>query len=169
MNLLLFGFKASGKTHFGKKLAALMHRPFIDTDDLIIELYGHKKPIRKIYEDLKEIGFRNLEKKTIPLLQNIENSIIGLGGGMVLDPENLEQLQKVGTLVYLKTSPEVLKKRIFMEELPAFFDKSDPERAFHDMIQEREPIYRSIPALTIDTDLLDEAGVIAALRAILVL
>lgn len=173
MNLLLFGFKASGKTHFGKLLSHELNRPFIDTDHLIIELYKKdtdtKRTIQQIYQELGEARFRSLEKRALKLLKSFDNSIIALGGGAVLDRENVEFLQTVGTLVFLKASAETLKKRIFRDELPVFFDRKDPERSFYEMIQEREPIYRSIPAQTIDTDALDEAGVIAALRSILFL
>lgn len=86
----------------------------------------------------------------------------------MLNPENVEFLQSVGTMVYLKTSPEKLKERIFKNELPSFLDPKDPEGSFYRMVQERDPIYRSIPALTVDTDALDEAGVLAALNSILI-
>jgi shikimate kinase len=173
MNLLLFGFKAAGKTHFGKLLALHMHRPFVDTDDVLLELYAKetskKRNMKEIYQELGAAAFREWEKRALQTLQGIENGIIALGGGAVLDPENVEMLQKIGALVYLKAGAETLRKRIFKEELPAFFDKNDPEGSFLQMIHEREPIYRSIPARAVDTEALDEAGVLAALRSILLL
>lgn len=173
MNLILFGFKASGKTHFGKLFALKMHCPFIDTDDLVLELYaketGKRRKIKEIHAKLGPEGFRALEKQAIQTLKNVDHSIIALGGGTVLDPANVEFLQTIGALVFLKTEAEKLKKRIFKEELPSFFDKKDPEGSFWSMIQEREPIYRSIPARCVDTDALDEAGVLAALSSILLL
>lgn len=173
MNLLLFGFKASGKTHFGTLLAMKMHRPFIDTDNLILELYnkekGKHRKMREIYIELGENGFRALETRVLHLLKNVQDSIIALGGGTVMNRENREFLLSVGALVFLKTSPEKLKERIFREELPPFFDSKDPEGSFYRMVQEREPIYRSIPARVVDTDVLDEAGVLAALTSILLL
>ncbi len=173
MNLILFGFKASGKTHFGKRLSHLLHRPFIDTDDLLLELYKQetdkKRSLRQIYQDLGDNSFRLLEKRSLQLLKRVQNAIIALGGGAVLDPENVAFLQTVGALVFLKASPEKLKTRMFREELPPFLDPKDPEKSFYQMVHEREPLYRSIPARTVDTDLLDEAGVIAALQSILLL
>jgi shikimate kinase len=173
MNLILFGFKGSGKTHFGKLLALQMNRPFIDTDNLVAEIYfeetGKKKKVREIYEEVGEESFRQLEKKAILFLKKIGNAIIAVGGGTVLDPSNVELLVKTGSLVYLKADAEKIRKRIFQEELPAFFNKSHPEESFRQMFHDREPIYRSVPARTIDTDALDEAGVIAALRSILLL
>lgn len=173
MNLILFGFKSSGKTHFGKLLSHKMHRPFIDTDDLIIELYkketDKQRNCPQIHKELGESAFRALETRALHNLKNVKSAIIALGGGAVLDPENVLFLQSIGELVYLKASPEKLKERIFQRELPSFFDKNDPSGSFHQMIQEREPIYRSVSARCIDTDAFDEAGVIAALKSILLL
>lgn len=148
MNLILFGFKASGKTHFGKLLALKMGRSFIDTDDLIAAKLGSEE-------------FQVLEREMLLTLKKVENSIIVLGEEAILDPQNVEILQTIGALVFLKVGAEKLKKRIFQEEVP--------EGSFWEMVQKREPIYRSIPARCIDTDLLDEAGVLAALSSILVL
>lgn len=173
MNLLLFGFKASGKTHFGKLLAHRLHRPFIDTDDLICELYKKEtlkqRSCRQIYQELGAEEFRLLETRALLLLKNVSNAIIALGGGAILNAENVTFLQTVGALVFLKASPEQLKARILKEELPPFLDPKDPEGSLHRMIQERAPMYQSIPARTVDTDALDEAGVIAALQSILLL
>ncbi len=173
MNLILFGFKGAGKTHFGKRLALEMHRPFIDLDDLIVELYQKetdtRKTLRAIYIAVGEEPFRALEKRALVLLKKVENAVIAVGGGSMLDPENVEMLQKIGALIFLQASAETLKKRIFQEELPAFFDKKDPEGSFLRMLHEREPIYRSIRARCVDTDALDEAGILAALRSILLL
>ncbi|MBM3183681.1 MAG: hypothetical protein FJZ64_00015 [Chlamydiae bacterium] len=170
MNLILFGFKGCGKTHFGKLFAKKMHRKFIDTDDLIVECYTQKNlTVREIYKKLGEEGFRALEKKALFSLKNVKDSIISLGGGAVLDPENVEFLQKLGCLIYLKTSKETLEKRLFKDEPPAFLNEKDPKGAFFKMVQERRPIYESIPATTIDCDNLDEAGVLAALQSLLVL
>ena len=173
MNLILFGFKAAGKTHFGKLLAIQTHRPFIDTDDLIGEFYaqetGKRRKTREIHEELGESRFRELEKRAVTTLEAVENGIIAVGGGTVLDPENLRLLQKAGALVYLKTGAETLRKRIFKGEWPSFLDKNDPEGSFLRMVHEREPIYRSIPARVVDTEALDEAGVLAALTSILLL
>jgi shikimate kinase len=173
MNLILFGFKGCGKTHFGKQLAQKMHRRFIDTDDLIVSLFAkqtgqHTLP-REIYIQIGASRFRMLEKEAIYSLLQVKDAVISLGGGAVLDPENVAALQKIGCLVYLVASAETLQKRMLKDKPPAFLDASDPQTSFHEMYQERRPIYESIPATRIDCDRLDEAGVIAALQSLLVL
>lgn len=177
MNLILFGFKGAGKTYFGRKLAQMMRRPFIDTDDLIIAFFADKKKerlsLKQIYQKLGKEGFRNLETEAIFSLEKMEDTIIALGGGAVVNPDNVTFLQKLGALVYLKTSPETLKNRMYQAakqgETPAVFDEKELEKSFWNLIQERLPIYESIRCDVVDTDKLDEAGVLAELRALLVL
>lgn len=173
MNLILFGFKGCGKSHFGKLLAQKMHRHFIDTDDLIVELFAkktgqHTLP-REIYVQLGSEHFRALEKEALESLKHVKNSVIALGGGAVLSLENVEFLQKLGCLVYLSTSAETLQKRILKHQTPAFLDSLNPEVSFLEVYQERRPIYESIPATKIDCDTLDEAGILAQLQSLLVL
>lgn len=170
MTLILFGFKGCGKTHFGKKLAQQVHFRFVDTDDLISDLFEKntkkKRTCREIYQEIGKEGFRALEKEAIKSLKDQKECIIALGGGAILDPDNLEILETIGTLVYLRTDEKTLQERIFHKPLPAFFDENDPQVSFMKIFREREPIYESIQAVKIDCSVLDEAGVLSALKAL---
>lgn len=170
MNLILFGFKASGKTHFAKLLARELKKQFIDTDEIIMKRYKSKgKSIQEIYTLENEARFRALEKEAIESLKNVDNAVIALGAGAVILEENRTLLSKLGPMVYLKCDPQVIKARILKNSLPAFLDPDDIDGSFQAMIQERTPIYESIPARVIETDQLDEAGVLAALHSIVIL
>lgn len=170
MNIILFGFKGSGKTHFGKILATQLKKTFIDTDVFIENQYyqrtGKKSLIRDIYNDLGESGFRSLEKKAILELLTISNAVIALGGGTALNLDLMEKLQKIGQLIYLETKFETIEKRVFKHGTPSFVNPHDPAESLRQIYRERKPIYESIPAEKINTDLLDEAGVIAAILSI---
>jgi shikimate kinase len=160
MNIILFGFKGCGKTHFGKLLAKELKRPFIDLDDHIVALYaqttGQLLSPRQIYQLLGETDFRSLENKAVVGLSEVKNSIIALGGGAVLSPVNRKILTKKGRLVYLQASLKTIKLRgIRLAAGPI-------EKLYH----ERKPAYQSIPAPCIPLDNLDEAGVISALCSI---
>jgi len=174
MNLILFGFKGCGKTHYGKKLAEKMQRSFVDTDNILQEIYaqetGQNVSVREIHRILGEEGFRALEKKAVERLKSLSNAIIALGGGAILDPQNCETLQKIGQLVYLQASMQTLRQRLmrrWMQAEPLSFLKDESE--FEALYQMRLPLYESLPAHRIDVDLYDEAAVIAALRNILIL
>ena len=93
MNIILIGFKNSGKTTIGKRLSQILNKNFVDTDDLIIEKYkeidDNKLSISKIYQNLGNFEFRKIESEVVNRLKLFHNSIIATGGGTVLDPNNL--------------------------------------------------------------------------------
>ena len=155
MNIILFGFKGSGKTHFGRLLAKKLNRPFFDTDDILVSLYGTSHTNKEIYEILGEKAFRLLEKKAIDTLMQMQNSIIALGGGTILDPDNLNNLQKIGKLVYLEVRYETIESR----KLSTALGPLKP------LYETRKPLYESIPAKKISVDLLDETHVIEILSS----
>jgi shikimate kinase len=173
MNIILFGFKGSGKTHFGKRLSFALHRPFIDTDNLIIERYleqsGQQLSVREIHQVLGEKTFRALESAAIHSLTSITDSVIALGGGTVLNSDHVDFLRKIGQMVYLEAGFDTIQKRIFDQGIPAFVNADDPVGSLRKIYQERKSIYESIGARRINTDLLDEDGVIAVLRSIIIL
>jgi len=166
MNIILFGFKCSGKTHFGKMLAQELNRPFIDTDERIIEGFSHSLPISQIYRILGEKEFRNQENVVIQSLAQNTRSVIALGGGTILNPENVKKLQKTGCLIYLAASFKTVQQRIFKKDTPAFIDANDPINSLRTIYDERTKIYESIRAPKIDTDNLDDARIIAGLISI---
>jgi shikimate kinase len=155
MNLILFGFKGCGKTAIGQKVAKKLKRAFFDTNVLIEDIYqlNRKKKIsyREIHKEIGPIGFRALEYEAIQSLQDVQNSVISVGDGVMLTLENVEQLKRMGHLIYLMLSKEELKKRVFAEdELPLYLDPKNPESSFERIYEEREEYYRKIPATHID-------------------
>ncbi|MDP1608279.1 MAG: shikimate kinase [Chlamydiales bacterium] len=152
MSIILFGFKGCGKTYHGKRLSLLLNLPFIDTDDLIVKLYGEQLPIREIHSKLGEEAFRSLEAKAIHQLQASLNAVIALGGGAVLNPVNVGHLQNIGQLVYLKASFETIKERILKEEIPSFVDATRPFESLKEIYEKRILIYEKIPAQWMDVD-----------------
>lgn len=155
MNLILFGFKKCGKTYLGLKLAQKMHMQFIDTDLKIEELfqsrYHQKLSCRQIASHHGIKVLREIEKQVIFSLENVDNTVIALGGGAVLDHENVEHLHKVGAMVYLKADKELIKARILSGDIPAYIDMSDPVSSFEQMYETRLPVYESIQAFKVDT------------------
>lgn len=156
-NLILFGFKGSGKTHFGKLLAHQSGRPFIDTDDLIVEIFGQKDlTVRQVYHQVGEAEYRILESEAIYRLSEHQNSVIALGAGAILNPVNRQQLEELGTLIYLETSLETLIKR----KIDSAVGPIEP------LYHQRLPLYRAIPAIKIDMDVLDETTILEKLHAL---
>lgn len=167
MNLILFGFKKCGKTYYGLKVAQRMHMRFLDTDLLIEELYTkryHQTHNCKEIVDRHGLEvFRELEQQVIYSLVQIDNCVVALGGGAVFQENNVEHLKKVGTLVYIKASKEVIKHRILSGEIPAYIDKKHPQDSFESMYKERKPIYERIQAFCVDTENKTEEQVVTLL------
>lgn len=157
MNTILFGFKGSGKTHFGKLLAERLKRPFIDTDDLIVQLHGQENlTVRDVYKAVGEQNFRLLETEALRSLAKQEPSVIALGGGTILNPVNKELLKEMGSLIYLEASLSSLRKR----------EVNPIVGPLEVLYKERLPLYRAIPAFYINTDLFNEEELIDLLSSI---
>lgn len=132
-NLIICGFKGSGKTTFGKQLSSQLDLPFLDTDVLVEQRKG--LPKRKIFLMDQGKTFHQLEKEVIASLKGTKHHIISLGGGTLCDPENVEMLLKLGQLLYLKVDRQTIASRI---ETDFFID-------FEAEFKKRTQLYESLP------------------------
>jgi shikimate kinase len=148
--LILFGFKSCGKTHFGNLLAKRLQLPFIDTDDLLIDFYQEKNSVYEIHKSIGEHAFRELENRVIQTLRPKSPSVIALGGGSLLNADNVSHLKKIGEFIYLKAPFSTLQKRILQNKLPSFVDQSHPINSLHAIYEKRTSLYESIDAIWID-------------------
>lgn len=150
MNLILFGYKAAGKSYFGKKLAIRLSYIFMDTDYMVesVCLMG----VREICEREGEEFFREVEKEVIKSLEGKKNMIVALGGGAILDPDNVKLLTKLGTLVYLQVDKSILKERLLKGPVPTFLDAKDLDGSFERMYEKRREVYESIPSIWLDAN-----------------
>src|SRR5690242_7056476 len=98
MNIVLNGFRGSGKSTVGRRLAGKLWLDFVDTDAVIAERAG--KTIREIFEAEGEEGFRQREAPVIAETAARENLVIAAGGGAVLRQENVEALKRHGKMVW---------------------------------------------------------------------
>ncbi len=168
MNVILFGIKGCGKTTFGKKIAAKLKRAFIDTDMLVEDLYyihrGRKISCRNIFFEVGAHGFCALENEVIQSLQDVQHSIISVGGNAMTSIENVETLVKNGKLFYLIYEKEPLRKRVLSEhDLPAFLDPNDPEGSFNKMYDERSEFYHKLNAHEVNVTYMKEREVVATI------
>ncbi len=144
-NIILCGFKSSGKTTLGKKIAEKTGLHFIDTDELV------SKNCRQLYLQGPE-AFREIEKEVIGALVGFEHCVIATGGGAILDPANVAILKKLGKIFYLRVPKEELRRRLLADPLPAFLDLNNPEESFEEMYESRKDLYEQIADEVIDTE-----------------
>ena len=153
MNIVLIGFRGTGKSTVGKLLAKRLERDFIDSDKYIESSTG--KTIKSIFEDDGEEGFRKIEADTIAVLSKVDNKIISAGGGAVLKEENIRNLKDNGFLVLLEATPEIIHSRIAqdketIQQRPSLTDKKPLDEIKH-LIEQREHAYKNAADFTINT------------------
>ncbi len=112
-NLVITGFMATGKTTVGRRLAALLDRPFVDTDAEIIKRAG--KPIADIFAQDGEAAFRQMERDLVRELAEQRGLVIATGGGMLVIPENRDLLLRTAFVVCLNAPPQVIGARLSRE------------------------------------------------------
>ena len=105
-NLVLFGMPSTGKTTLGKLLAKKLNKPFVDLDEYLTAKHG-KSPAEIISEH-GENFFRKMESDAVAEIAPYSGYVISLGGGTVLDPDNVAKLKKNGVLIYLNRDLSLL-------------------------------------------------------------
>jgi len=139
VNLFLIGYRGTGKTVTGRRVANALGKEFVDTDNLIVELAG--KSIPKIFEEDGEVVFREWETKALVKASENENQIISCGGGIITQERNFEILAK-GVVCLLSTTPELIYNRIYKDgNRPALTDKGPMAEIIH-LLEVREPRYQ---------------------------
>jgi shikimate kinase len=110
MNLVLVGYRGTGKSTVARIIAERLGWPWFDAD-AEIELRAGKS-IAKIFADQGEAAFRDLETRVVADLAGHERCVLALGGGAVMRPENREAILRQGQVVWLQASPETLWRRM---------------------------------------------------------
>lgn len=149
MNLILFGLPMSGKSSLGRDLSEKLKIPFYDTDHLLEQTFfqTHGEPLscRQIFLKEGPAAFRTLEAQAIASLNPISGAVIAVGGGTLMESQNLTFLKNLGLLVYLKADPKTLWQRTKICGIPAYLaSHQNPETAFYEMMEERAAHYASI-------------------------
>ncbi len=110
MRVILIGYMGSGKSSLGKRVARALGIPFIDSDAEISRKTG--KSTSEIFEKEGENRFRTLEKELILSLDPTESFVLATGGGLPCFNNLMNELNKLGTTIYLKHNPNNLAKRL---------------------------------------------------------
>lgn len=148
-NIYLVGLMGAGKTSVGKALAKRLHKQFYDTDHEIERTTGVNIPV--IFEIEGEAGFRARESRALADLVRRRNVVLATGGGIVLDENNRRLLAANGTVVYLRASVEDLWGRTRYDRNRPLLQTVDPKAKLAELFAQRDPLYREVAALIVDT------------------
>lgn len=152
-NVILIGYRCTGKSSAGKRLAEKMRMSFLDTDELIVEREGIS-----IGEIVKVGGwslFREKEKEVVKGLRETKGNVIATGGGIFDDRENRSLLRKSGIFFLLTADRETIIDRVMRDRRSKNVRPSlihdDLSRDVIVTLERRKPIYREMADFTIDT------------------
>ena len=109
-HIWLLGLSGSGKSTLAPLLAAQLHLPFADTDQLITQSSG--RTITDIFQADGEEKFRQLESRVLQEVSTHTPSVISCGGGVILDPANRQIMSRTGLRVYLQVPLPILESRL---------------------------------------------------------
>jgi shikimate kinase len=148
-NLYLVGMMGAGKTTVGRMLARRLKLRFVDSDHEIEARCGVKIPV--IFEIEGEAGFRAREAQAIAELAQLDGIVLATGGGVVLAPDNRRRLAERGTVVYLRATPEHLYERVRQDRNRPLLATGNPLARLRELYRERDPLYREVADLVVDT------------------
>lgn len=147
-NIVLIGFMGCGKTSVGRKLSIMLKREFIDTDDFIIKREGMS--ISEIFKAKGEPYFRELERELCKRYSQPKSKIIATGGGIIKNSENIKNLKKGGTMVYLKSTPKQIAINLRYDNSRPLLQVPNKEEKIAQLMKERQGLYEGCADKTID-------------------
>jgi shikimate kinase len=164
-NILLTGYRCTGKTTTGRLLAARLGWDFADVDDLIESTAG--KSIADIFAAEGEAGFRDRESAALAELCRRSDCVIATGGGAVLREANREALRDAGLVVWLTAAPETLWQRLQADPSTAArrpnLTASGGLDEVRNLLAAREPLYREAADFAVASDDLSPQAVADAI------
>ncbi|MEG6522525.1 shikimate kinase [Desulfotomaculum sp. 1211_IL3151] len=156
-NIVLVGFMGSGKSSTGRRLARKLGYDFIDTDYAIEEVTG--LTVEQIFVKHGVKRFRGEEALLVSKLTNRENLVIATGGGLVLNPQNIEKLKINGIFICLQASPETICKRVRNKRTRPLLARGNLREKVMKLLEERQNAYQ-MADYTVNTDNLDPEAIV---------
>lgn len=151
MNIVLIGYRGSGKSETGSALAARLGWPCVSTDALIAAAAG--MPIADFVAARGWDAFRDLETRIVAETAERDSTVIDTGGGAVVRPENAARLRKNGYVVWLRAAAETIRDRIGADTgRPSLTGAKSFLDEIGEVLAERTPLYQSAADASVDTD-----------------
>lgn len=143
------GLPGSGKTTIGRQLARRLGQPFVDSDHEIEHRLGCS--IREFFAREGEDSFRNQEQQVIDELTQTHQGVIATGGGAVLREVNRRHMHERGQVIYLRSTPEDVFRRVRHDTARPLLQVDDPLNRLRTLFEARDPLYREAAHFVIET------------------
>lgn len=133
----------------GRQLARRLRLPFVDSDHAIETRIGCS--IREFFDREGEARFRDMEEEVLDTLSLDPHCVLSTGGGAVLRPNNRANLHSRGQVVYLKSTPEELFRRLRHDVSRPLLQVADPLSRMRELFAVRDPLYRETAHFVLET------------------
>ena len=143
------GLPGSGKTTIGRQLARRLGVPFVDSDHKIEDRLGCS--IREYFAREGEDAFRDVEQAVLDELTQHHKGVLSTGGGSVLREANRRHLHERGQVIYLRSSPEDVYRRLRHDTVRPLLQVEDPLSRLRALYDARDPLYRDAAHFVIET------------------
>ncbi len=140
----------AGKSAVGRHLARALHLTFVDSDDEVESRTG--VDIAFVFEKEGEEGFRKREAAAIDDLTRLDGVVLATGGGAVMNADTRSNLGGRGFVVYLYTTVDQQVVRTKKGRQRPLLENADPRGTLEELLQKRDPLYREIADLIVETD-----------------
>lgn len=159
--IFLVGMMGAGKTTIGKSLAKALQREFLDLDHELEARCGVRIPT--IFEIEGETGFRKRECQVLDDCTLRPGLVMATGGGAVLALQNRNALRTRGVVIYLRASVDELYRRTSRDRNRPLLATADPRGTLRSLLELREPLYREVADIVMDTGSTSVAQLVAQL------
>jgi len=151
LNLVLIGYRGTGKTAIAELLATALGLPCLCLDQLLISRFG--KPIPEFVGEKGWDAFRDEETALVSEVAVRDGLVIDCGGGVVVRPVNITTLKRNGRLVWLKARPETIRTRLRGDySRPSLSGTKSFLDEVTEILAQRTPLYQAAADWAIDTD-----------------
>ncbi len=147
--MILIGLPGSGKSTVGRHLAKRLQLEFVDSDQVIEQRLG--RSISAFFAREGEAAFRDVEEQVLDDLTRLPTCVLSTGGGSVLRAANRQRMRERGRVIYLRSTPEEVFRRVRHDAARPLLQVKDPLKRLRELFAERDPLYREAAHFTVDT------------------
>ncbi len=151
MNVVLVGYRGTGKSVVGQELAAKLDLHLVSLDAELQKKAG--KTVPEIVEQSGWSGFRDLEEEIVRTFAARDGQVIDCGGGVIEREANFEVLRSAGPVIWLKASTQTIVDRIADDDQrPSLTGTKSFTDEVEEVLSRRTPLYERISHYAVDTD-----------------
>jgi shikimate kinase len=147
--IIFVGLPGSGKTTIGRQMGRRLGLPFLDSDSVIEQRLGCS--IREFFDREGEERFRDIEQNVLDDLSKHHHGVLSTGGGSVLRPLNRLNLHTRGKVIYLRSTPEEVFRRLKHDMQRPLLQVEDPQEKLRVLFNVRDPLYRETAHFVFET------------------